>query len=60
MQAAQGTAGIDLVMLLGSALVFEDPTVVTSPLGDGATVWATLAFLAAGAAVRPAPGTSKA
>jgi drug/metabolite transporter (DMT)-like permease len=45
------TAGFGLVMLLGSALVFEGPTVVASPLGAGATVWATLAFLAAGATV---------
>jgi len=45
------TAGFGLVMLLGSALVFEGPAVVASPLSASATVWATLAFLAAGATV---------
>lgn len=45
------TAGFGLAMLLASALLFEGPAALAGPLHAGATVWAALAFLAAGATV---------
>lgn len=45
------TAGFGLVMLVTAALVFEGPTALMSPLQAGASVWAPLGFLAAGATV---------
>ena len=45
------TAGVGTVMLLASALLFEGPGALASPLTAGVSVWVALGFLAAGATV---------
>lgn len=45
------TAGIGMVMLLVSALVFEGPAALASPFEAHAPVWAALGFLGVGATV---------